>query len=245
MKGSCSRDSQSSHKGRNKNNTWRNQRFRLYRRTLSSPCINYIGERVNVCKEQSSLRCQRTYSSLSKKENVSIDASERMTHKVRLSSLRHSARFSSHKGMSLTIETMIVIILAVLVLAVLVFFFMNFFGGGESEVARQVKQKDNCLAYARTNPKCSNTLNSRVSSTVKTALEDVCKKMSFPECENPPLNIPCVRQCCKEYCSGGANRCREDLGGSSCGTSCSAGEIPEGNADCQQPPLDSTYKCCK
>lgn len=152
---------------------------------------------------------------------------------------------ANSKGMSLAIETVILIILAVLVLAVLIFFFMNFFGGGESEIARENKKRDNCLAYARTNPKCVSALNSRVSSSVRTALEDVCKKMSFSECENTPLGIPCVRQCCKEYCSGGANRCKEDLGGSNCGKSCSSGEIPEGNADCQQPPLDNTYKCCK
>lgn len=154
-----------------------------------------------------------------------------------------------HKGMSFTIETTIVIILAVLVLAVLVFFFMNYFGSSDNEVALENKKRDNCVSYARTNPKCSNTLSSRVSSSVETALEDVCKKMDFSECSNPPLGIPCVRQCCKEYCSGGANRCREDLGGSRCTSSatdtCSAGEIPEGNADCQQSTGTTGSKCCK
>ncbi len=228
MNDSYSRNAQSFHKSRNN--------------------INYIGERVNVCKEQSSLRCQRTYSSLSKKEKMQLDAKSNDALR-RPCDLRHAIRFSSHKGMSFTIETTIVIILAILVLAVLVFFFMNYFGGSENEVARQVKQKDNCLAYARANPKCSYTLNNRVSSSVRTTLEDVCKKMSFPECSNPPLGIPCVRQCCKEYCSGGANRCVEDLGGNRCTTStsptCATPEIPEGNADCQQTTSFPTSKCCK
>ncbi len=77
--------------------------------------INYIGERVNVCKEQSSLRCQRTYSSLSKKEKMQLDAPK----------VRYSTRFSSHKGSGDMINSFIIILAIIIVMLVAVATFVG------------------------------------------------------------------------------------------------------------------------
>ncbi len=149
----------------------------------------------------------------------------------------------SHKGVSLSVETVIVLILAAAVLVALLFFFTDIFTKGKGDVSLFNQQREKCSAYVRANLKCDQKTHedsTRVTEAIKKELLDVCKKMpGYALCTGTSLTIQCVQQCCSGYCATALKSCAELNG--QCAASCQADRrISEGDWSCTSPQV-----CCK
>jgi len=119
------------------------------------------------------------------------------------------------KGVSLALETIIVLILAVSVLSVSMWFLYSNVGPGQARSDLEREKALYCGSYSNTDPKCEGDISgsNRVpkhSGALKN-IRDTCSKLHdknwgfYPACEkgletNDPKMLTCIRQCCNMYC---------------------------------------------
>ncbi len=109
------------------------------------------------------------------------------------------------KGISLAIETIIVVILAVTVLTVLLYFFRSTQGPVEDTLKLIQKQTNACSAYTSFDSRCSDISKVQNQDVLKN-IADACKGLNrqrgdYPACAGQSTaDIQCVKQCCKTFC---------------------------------------------
>ena len=116
------------------------------------------------------------------------------------------------KGISLAIETIIILILAVTVLSVLLFFFRENVNPAQDTVKYMQMQTNACSGYVSYNPRCvneellDNTARTELDSTeIKARIGEACKALNkirgnYPACSGGSGDMTCIRQCCKTFC---------------------------------------------
>lgn len=123
------------------------------------------------------------------------------------------------KGVSLALETVIVLILAITVLTVLTFFFNKQFGESSSTIDLLNGQRDACAAYVRQDSRCSQEGYSKVSSLSTKEFKDILLKISYYcgkqqgyrycSCTSSDwanckaASKECVFECCQLVCPAG------------------------------------------
>ena len=147
------------------------------------------------------------------------------------------------KGISLPINTMVIIIMAFLVLAVLLFFFTSTSTPALEIVQLKQEQSTLCFSYKQANPDCDTEGDSKVSNTeLRNSIADTCNKLNqheknYPSCTS--ASTQCMLECC---CGGGAEDCKEALGGTCVGLPCSKMDLESVDGYCPDP--NYPY-CCK
>ena len=102
------------------------------------------------------------------------------------------------KGMSLAIETVIVIILACIVLVALLFFFTGTFIPGSERAKAEMDRANYCQQYANFDSKCSDIKDG--TKYIRQNLTETCPKLGYP-CTDSGINgIECFQKCCEMYC---------------------------------------------
>jgi hypothetical protein len=105
------------------------------------------------------------------------------------------------KGVSLAMETIVVIVIAVLVLVALIAFFLGVFPGAESQTQLVARQTNLCGIYIHDDPDC-NSPSDVTNYEVKKELAEVCSELGYPCTENSLADAVCVSHCCKTFCTG-------------------------------------------
>jgi len=122
----------------------------------------------------------------------------------------------SRKGMSLAVETVIVLVLAAAVLTALLYFFRSSFTPVETQTHLIQKQTELCQRYLARDPLCKRENFGAVSSSIpfgsidqKDSLRYVCNKLYYEEyCRTGANNDPgspknqdyyCAAKCCASY----------------------------------------------
>ncbi|MFH0832108.1 MAG: hypothetical protein V1900_00070 [Candidatus Aenigmatarchaeota archaeon] len=117
------------------------------------------------------------------------------------------------KGISLPIETVVILMLAGIVLVALLLFFMPVFK--QTDIVKLEQERAiKCHEYVQTDKDCNNP--SGANDDTKKSLENVCKGLKL--CSS--LDRECLLRCCEGYCPQVA--C-VDLKGE-CKPVCSSGE---------------------
>ena len=98
------------------------------------------------------------------------------------------------KGISLSIETTIVIILAIIVLVVLLGFLFNVVPPAQIQLQAQATVTRLCGNYIREHPKCN-------VADVDQELADACKILGHKACSS--LGEACITACCRDFCLSG------------------------------------------
>jgi len=116
------------------------------------------------------------------------------------------------KGVSLAIETIIVIILAVSVLTVMLFFFRSNFTPAETIVQLIAKQNNACSGYVFYDYDCDGTANSPLTGNantefenIKTRIAEACDGLNkqrgdYPSCAGASTGNACIKECCRSFC---------------------------------------------
>jgi len=139
------------------------------------------------------------------------------------------------KGMSLALETIVVLILSITVLTVLSFFFNKQFGEGATTIDLLSGQREACSAYVAQNQKCSAAGHSLVKNDVLVKLNYYCGKIgNYRDCLATTCTDPskctkivddsCASQCCKLYCPAGSERFKTGASGSNLPSGVSPGK---------------------
>lgn len=106
------------------------------------------------------------------------------------------------KGISLPIETTIVIVLAVIVLVALLFFFSGSVNPGIDRIKLEGQKATLCSDYVSVDKECESA--SKVFSVrgakILTDLGDLGKKLGYSQCTTPSATAECVKQVCTSFC---------------------------------------------
>ncbi len=154
------------------------------------------------------------------------------------------------KGISLAIDTTIIIILAVVVLAVLIGIFFLVAGPTGDTFKAELTRNSNCNAYRNVDAECNSQKkyeefkgNSNNENLLK-ELNKACNTLKKPSCSasDTPAGLQCIKACCIG-CGGAEKKC-EDLGGICAFSSCDKlqptpgkplnGQCPEGRTCCSK-----------
>ena len=121
------------------------------------------------------------------------------------------------KGVTLPIETIVILALAIIVLGVLLFFFTTTSSPAIDLVKLKQEQSIFCSSYQQQNPDCDEERHEEIVTDFPGAdqpelfvkLAGVCSKLNiaeggYPACTGQKLDYPCVIECCKMYCGGAA-----------------------------------------
>ncbi|HLD49085.1 MAG TPA: hypothetical protein VJB11_01875 [archaeon] len=114
------------------------------------------------------------------------------------------------KGVSLSIETIIVLILAISVLGVLLFYFNKEASSTQSVTSMMREITNRCSDYIRLDPGCSGKYagygdekksNEAEAKKIKDGIIVICKRFSkatekYPKCQESGKDDECFRQCC-------------------------------------------------
>lgn len=119
----------------------------------------------------------------------------------------------SKRGMSLPVETVIILVIAAVVLGSVLMFFMGVFAPGSSSVDATRLQSSLCTQYFINNPTCDPATTS-ISSDAKTAattalteLENkVCKPSIGKQLGCSGTGADCLHSCCKIQCPAPATK---------------------------------------
>lgn len=95
------------------------------------------------------------------------------------------------KGMSLSIETIIILILAVIVLAALLIFASPVFTDAQSGTTNEIKRARLCDAYVQDDPKCDGGRD--VDAQITIDLKEVCENLG--KCQGLS-GFDCAKDCC-------------------------------------------------
>ena len=98
------------------------------------------------------------------------------------------------KGMSLSIETVVIFIIAVVILGILSYFLLS---GSESFdiVKLRGETATICGTYAQTDPTCADAEKVKAFQILGTN----CEKLGFPSCTGG-LSTECIKLCCAVTC---------------------------------------------
>ncbi len=96
------------------------------------------------------------------------------------------------KGMSLAIETTVVIVIAIIVLVALLMFFSGSWGQGVDQIRLQQQKVELCSKYVSQDTECKGT--SLGTAIKKDDFDKMCKGLGLPT--NPQV-------CCAAYCPQG------------------------------------------
>jgi hypothetical protein len=100
------------------------------------------------------------------------------------------------KGISLTSQTVVLMILAAIVLASLVIFYMNASNPSQVGIANIAKQTNLCQQQVRFDPSCAEEMPDSDS------LIKVCQELDYAKCQGDNIkNLECIQQCCENFCS--------------------------------------------
>ena len=113
------------------------------------------------------------------------------------------------KGVSLPIETIVILVLAVIVLVALLFFFTGIFGPSSSLVKLKQERSIWCGSYQRSNFDCEEGEHEDVDENIRIELARICSRLNqeeggYPDCkydEGDVAGHECVKKCCSEFCS--------------------------------------------
>jgi hypothetical protein len=154
-----------------------------------------------------------------------------------LNFINSSRQNISMKGMSLAIETIIVMILASIVLVALLFFFTGTFTPGADRATAEMTRATGCQDYMKVEPECKELGD----FTGKAKLVEACKKLSY---SGPDLVV--IQSCCAMYCGKAATAstiaqtctqaggtCIPTSGWHLCTTGSLSGTCPSGEACCR------------
>ena len=111
------------------------------------------------------------------------------------------------KGVSLSIETVILVILAAIVVAVLLAFLMGVINPADSEIKLLQKQNEACSGIAQIDPRChfaNPTIAGIVNDKLLSGNNPPCNS-ERPNCNPGTLNNieSCIQTCCRLYCAYG------------------------------------------
>ena len=108
------------------------------------------------------------------------------------------------KGIALSLETVILLILMAIVLAALLSFFLGTFNPAKNKLD-VIKQKESlCLQYVSIDPKCD--IDNIQSPTSKTNAQSILDKLEKDVCGSSLKNEvcsgtgSCLQACCSSYC---------------------------------------------
>lgn len=119
------------------------------------------------------------------------------------------------KGVSLPIETIIILALAIIVLGVLIWFFTT--SSTPAIELTKLKQDQSiwCSSYQQNNPDCDDTKHREMAadqnSNIIPKIVEICSNLNSKEggyssCTTSNLRPedanPCIKQCCRMYCGG-------------------------------------------
>ena len=107
------------------------------------------------------------------------------------------------KGVSLAIETIIILILAVSVLTVLLFFLRSQVGPAQDTATLLREQTSACSAYVGADPACTDATDATQES--RTKLATACKGLyrqggSYSACSGGSPTPECIKACCRSFC---------------------------------------------
>ena len=98
------------------------------------------------------------------------------------------------KGISLPINTVIIIALAVVVLVALFLFFTGGFVPPKDDVLFRTEQTQLCTQHANDDPGCTD------GTSMDSRLVTVCSQLGFSSCTS--ASDACLQSCCRSVCSG-------------------------------------------
>ena len=98
------------------------------------------------------------------------------------------------KGISLSIETIVILILAVIILAALLIFISPIFTETQSGTTNELKRARLCDAYVQEDPKCNGV--GSVDSQITTDLKNVCENLGKCDSLSGVSGADCARDCC-------------------------------------------------
>ncbi|HIG96901.1 MAG TPA: hypothetical protein HA230_00970 [Candidatus Aenigmarchaeota archaeon] len=108
------------------------------------------------------------------------------------------------KGISMTIETIIYLILAILVLSVLLLFFLSQAGPPQDQFALEAKRNSACGAYTVRDFRCAGKSGSPITNpgdpipiNIQAACHELTRRFNggYDKCESGP-SLECIQQCC-------------------------------------------------
>ncbi|MBI5133612.1 MAG: hypothetical protein HZA83_02765 [Thaumarchaeota archaeon] len=118
------------------------------------------------------------------------------------------------KGISLSIETIIILVLAITVLTVLLMFFTSTEAPVENKIKLLNEQRELCYKYVETDQKCAGKdgKNEAPVTGVNVNLNidkllDTCNKLETQKCgkkgdtlSDDREKLTCIQNCCRMYC---------------------------------------------
>src|SRR3989344_8754875 len=109
------------------------------------------------------------------------------------------------KGVSLSIETIVILILAVIVLAAMLIFLSGTTNPAAETLRATRIQTESCAAYVRNDPDCTDIGIQDVAVDVKQNIAEACNILQgYNECRGKSqADTACVRGCCKSFRGGG------------------------------------------
>ena len=99
------------------------------------------------------------------------------------------------KGISLPLETVVLLILSAIVLGSLLSFFLGAFTPAQTGTELLRKQTTICQGIAS-----AGCLDAPVATQQK--INEVCGRPETPSCSGSPDTQECVRTCCRIFCGG-------------------------------------------
>lgn len=123
------------------------------------------------------------------------------------------------KGVTLPIETVVVLLIAAIVLIALLVFFGLQWGGGTEKIELIRQQSDLCNRYVASDTECEDPYN---VGAITTPLQDVCTKLDYSICKAGGERKPCILQCCLNCPQ---KSCEEDWSGSCKENKCTENEV--------------------
>ncbi|MFH1421079.1 MAG: hypothetical protein ABIG30_03925 [Candidatus Aenigmatarchaeota archaeon] len=116
------------------------------------------------------------------------------------------------KALSLSIETVIVLIIAVIILGILTYFIMNMAKPGLDKMKWQQDASLACGRYIKFDETCTDvpspsdcTANEQNALKLDACaainiLKDVCNKLEYSSCTGGTPSVNCIKQCCSVVC---------------------------------------------
>ncbi len=104
----------------------------------------------------------------------------------------------SSKGVSLAINTVVILILAVTVLIVLIGFLVTTSGPVQGEFEARIAQSQICGSYRNVDVKCDGSEYNEFSEDNEESLEklgDACSQLGFQRCSGK-ASFECIQSCC-------------------------------------------------
>lgn len=103
----------------------------------------------------------------------------------------------ANKGISLTTQTIVLLIISAIILGSVLVFYMNTANPAQKGFADVAEQTTLCQQQVRYDPRCSTPLP---DATPYARLLEICTNFKYEKCQTPPPAQECIRQCCANFC---------------------------------------------